>query len=174
MHIEILAHTLATDSIGARAAARLAESLVTRHRVTVVAARGAAAPHPALRLPGNVEVIALAPSVGAGDRDDDDTSQLVIAGDPEFRRYNRADDGRLRKHLSASGADAVVALSSALGAVLAQCRVPHARRVARQLYARRAAPGVGARPLDGALPRAGRGRPADRRRRRRPRVPGAA
>ncbi|WEH38995.1 glycosyltransferase [Streptomyces sp. AM 2-1-1] len=132
MHIEILAHTLATDSIGARAAARLAESLVTRHRVTVVAARGAAAPHPALRLPGNVEVIALAPSVGAGDRDDDDTSQLVIAGDPEFRRYNRADDGRLRKHLSASGADAVVALSSALGAVLAQCRVPHARRVARQ------------------------------------------
>ncbi|MFF7359406.1 glycosyltransferase [Streptomyces sp. NPDC008125] len=132
MNIDILVHTLATDSIGARAAARLAQSLATRHRVTVVAARGAAAPHPALRLPGNVGVLALAPSVGAGDRDDDSTSQLVIAGDPEFRRYNRADDGRLRKHLSGSGADAVVALSSALGAVLAQCRTPHARRIARQ------------------------------------------
>ncbi|MFC8235983.1 glycosyltransferase [Streptomyces sp. NPDC056663] len=132
MNIEILVHTLATDSIGARAAARLAQSLVARHRVTVVTVRGAAAPHPGLRLPANVDVLALAPSVGAGDRDDDETSQLVIAGDPEFRRYNRADDGRLRKHLSASGADAVVALSSALGAALAQCRVPHARRIARQ------------------------------------------
>ncbi|MEU1215202.1 glycosyltransferase [Streptomyces sp. NPDC005790] len=132
MNIEILVHTLATDSIGARAAARLAQSLVARHRVTVVTVRGAAAPHPAVRLPGNVAVVALAPSVAAGDRDDENTSQLVIAGDPEFRRYNRADDGRLQKHLSASGADAVVALSSALGAVLAQCRVPHARRIARQ------------------------------------------
>ncbi|MEU1470216.1 glycosyltransferase [Streptomyces sp. NPDC005761] len=132
MHIEILVHTLATDSIGARAAARLAQSLVPRHRVTVVTVRGAAAPHAALRLPANAEVLALAPAVAAGDRDDDETSQLVIAGDPEFRRYNRADDGRLRKHLSATGADVVVALSSALGAVLAQCRVPHARRIARQ------------------------------------------
>ncbi|MFJ2093570.1 glycosyltransferase [Streptomyces sp. NPDC087901] len=132
MNIEILVHTLATDSIGARAAARLAQSLVAGHRVTVVTVRGAAAPHPALRLPKNVGVLALAPSVAAGDRDDDNTSQLVIAGDPEFRRYNRADDGRLRKHLTASGADAVVALSSALGAVLAQCRVPHAKRIARQ------------------------------------------
>lgn len=132
MHIEILAHTLATDSVGARAAARLAQTLVAGHRVTVVAVRGAAEAHPALRLPENVEVVALAPSVGSGDRDDDNTSQLVIAGDPEFRRYNRADDGRLKKHLSASGADAVVALSSALGAALAQCRVPHARRIARQ------------------------------------------
>lgn len=132
MNVEILVHTLATDSIGARAAARLAQSLVALHRVTVVTVRGAAAPHPALRLPENVAVLALAPSVAAGDRDDEDTSQLVIAGDPEFRRYNRADDGRLRKHLSASGADVVVALSSALGAALAQCRVPHARRIARQ------------------------------------------
>lgn len=132
MNIEILVHTLATDSIGARAAARLAQSLAARHRVTVVAVRGAAAPHPALRLPESVTVAALAPSVAAGDRDDDNTSQLVIAGDPEFRRYNRADDGRLRKHLSASGADVVIALSSALGAVLAQCPVPHARRIARQ------------------------------------------
>lgn len=132
MNIEILVHTLATDSIGARAAARLAQTLVARHRVTVVTVRGAAAPNAALRLPANVEVLALAPSVAAGDRDDDETSQLVIAGDPEFRRYNRADDGRLRKHLSASGADVVIALSSALGAALAQCRVPHARRIARQ------------------------------------------
>ncbi|MFD8688804.1 glycosyltransferase [Streptomyces sp. NPDC059651] len=132
MNIEILVHTLATDSIGARAAARLAQSLVAGHRVSVVTARGVAAPHPALRLPENVDVLALAPAVAAGDRDDDNTSQLVIAGDPEFRRYNRADDARLRKHLSASGADVVIALSSALGAVLAQCRVPHARRIARQ------------------------------------------
>ncbi|MEU1868879.1 glycosyltransferase [Streptomyces sp. NPDC019793] len=132
MNIEILVHTLATDSIGARAAARLAQALVARHHVTVVAVRGAAAPHPALRLPAEADVLALAPSVAAGDRDDDETSQLVIAGDPEFRRYNRADDGRIRTHLSASGADVVVALSSALGAALAQCRVPHARRIARQ------------------------------------------
>ncbi|MFE9777880.1 glycosyltransferase [Streptomyces sp. NPDC005775] len=132
MNIEILVHTLATDSIGARAAARLAQSLAARHRVTVVTVRGAAEPHAALRLPTNVDVLALAPSVAAGDRDDDNTSQLVIAGDPEFRRYNRADDARLRKHLSASGADVVLALSSALGAALAQCRVPHARRIARQ------------------------------------------
>ncbi|MFF5335570.1 glycosyltransferase [Streptomyces sp. NPDC013181] len=132
MNIEILAHTLATDSAGARAAARLAQSLAPRHRVTVVAARGPAAPHAALRLPEHVAVTALAPSVGPGDRDDDDTSQLVIAGDPEFRRYNRADDDRLRKHLAGTGADVVIALSSALGAVLAQCPVPNARRVARQ------------------------------------------
>ncbi|MFJ8978150.1 glycosyltransferase [Streptomyces sp. NPDC102282] len=132
MNVDILVHTLATDSIGARAAARLAQSLVARHRVTVVTMRGVAAPHPELRLPENVGVLALAPSVGAGDRDDDETSQLVIAGDPEFRRYNRADDGRIRKHLSATDADVVIALSSALGAALAQCRVPHARRIARQ------------------------------------------
>ncbi|WP_329041438.1 glycosyltransferase [Streptomyces sp. NBC_00178] len=132
MNIEILVHTLATDSIGARAAARLAQTLAARHRVAVVTARGAAAAHPALQLPGSVGVVALAPSVAAGDRDDENTSQLVIAGDPEFRRYNRADDARLQKHLAASGADIVIALSSALGAVLAQCRVPHARRVARQ------------------------------------------
>ncbi|MFE5244616.1 MULTISPECIES: glycosyltransferase [unclassified Streptomyces] len=132
MHIEILAHTMATDSVGARTAARLAQTLLARHRVTVVTVRGVAAPHPSVRLPGNVDVVALAPSVGAGDRDDENTSQLVIAGDPEFRRYNRADDARLQKHLSASGADVVIALSSALGAVLAQCRVPHARRIARQ------------------------------------------
>ncbi|WP_327113285.1 glycosyltransferase [Streptomyces sp. NBC_01341] len=132
MNIEILVHTLATDSIGARAAARLAQSLATRHRVAVVTVRGASAPHPALQLPKGVGVVALAPAVAAGDRDDENTSQLVIAGDPEFRRYNRADDGRLQKHLAASGADVVIALSSALGAVLAQCRVPHARRIARQ------------------------------------------
>ncbi|MGW1227726.1 glycosyltransferase [Streptomyces sp. NPDC002530] len=132
MNIEILAHTMATDSAGARAAARLAQTLATGHRVTVVAVRGAQAAHPALRLPEHIDVVALAPGVAPGDRDDDDTSELVIAGDPEFRRYNRADDGRIRKHLADSGAEVVIALSSALGAALAQCRTPHARRIARQ------------------------------------------
>ncbi|MFD7863732.1 glycosyltransferase [Streptomyces sp. NPDC059783] len=132
MNIEILARTLATDSAGARAAARLAQTLAAGHRVTVVAVRGAGTAHPALRLPERIDVVALAPGVAPGDRDADDTSQLVIAGDPEFRRYDRADDDRIRKHLAETGADVVIALSSALGAALAQCRTPHARRIARQ------------------------------------------
>ncbi|MFZ3597564.1 glycosyltransferase [Streptomyces sp. BH104] len=132
MNIEILVHTLATDTPGAHAAARLARVLATRHRVTVIAARGAEAPHVALRWPDAVDIVALAPSVAADARHEEETSQLVAAGDPEFRRYSRSDDQRLGTHLSASEADVVVALSSALGMVLAQCPPPAARLVARQ------------------------------------------
>ncbi|MFE4247937.1 glycosyltransferase [Streptomyces sp. NPDC056910] len=132
MNIEILVHTAATDSPGAHAAARLARTLAPQHRLTLVAVRGGAMAHQALRLPETVDVVALAPSVPSDAPHEEETSKLIAAGDPEFRRYTRGDDLRLDGHLSASDADVVIALSSALGMVLAQCPPPHARRVVRQ------------------------------------------